>query len=107
VRWAVIWNWLELLVWRHEFARYMRQDIAGVTWGKALSYHTDPAQEKGDPIEAAQRELAKMRSRRNPYPMRDPVADVATVGDSLLNQQLNTGHGPMNPLISPLMVCIH
>jgi hypothetical protein len=29
--------------------------------------------------------------------MRDPLAGVATVGDSLSNM-LKTGHGPMNPL---------
>jgi hypothetical protein len=53
---------LEGLLFHYEFARYLRQNIEGLTWRKAWSYHSPSGDI--DPIEAAQAELSKMRRRQ-------------------------------------------
>jgi hypothetical protein len=55
-------RWLERLVFHYEFARHLRQNIAGLTWRKAWGYYT-PRGSDVDPIEAAQSELRKLRRR--------------------------------------------
>lgn len=56
-----MWNLIERMVFRYEFARHLRRHIEGLTWRKALSYQCDPS--AGDPIEAAGAALARMRYR--------------------------------------------
>lgn len=56
-------NLIERLVFRYEFARSLREHIEGLTWRKAFTYADGPIPQDGDPIEAAQDTLAKMRRR--------------------------------------------
>jgi hypothetical protein len=58
----MMWKWFEAFVFHYEFARHLRQNIEGLTWRKAWSYHV-PKESHDDPIEAAQAELSKMRRR--------------------------------------------